>query len=596
MVALPYALVCSLLSGGALLLAFPPYGQWWLAPIGVALLTLACLGRRLRAGLGMGLIAGVVFFGPLLAWTNMHVGYTPWILLTLFQASYFALLGAATAWVTPVVRRWAWSAPAAVAVLWVAQETFRDRAPFGGFPWGRLAFSQGDSPALGFAALGGAPLVTFFVALAGGLLTAAALAWPALLGPILRPRAGSPAGSAEAAGGASGYSVEAAGGASGYSAEAAGGAPVGSAGAGGEGAADDDARPEAAGDNSAAGHGSVAGHGSAAGGVLVGARAAAVWAIAAVAVMGAGLLVPLSTPEGQPVTVAVVQGNVPRLGLDFNEQRKAVLDNHVKATIDLADRVRAGQALQPDLVIWPENASDIDPLLNADARGAIDSAALAINAPILVGAVLRGPGPNDARNAGIVWLPGSGPGEMYLKRHPVPFAEYLPLRPIVEPIAKAITNQAKLLRSDFVSGNTPGVVDMAGVQVGDVICFEVAYDELVRDVVDAGAQLIAVQTNNATFDEAEAAQQLAMVRLRAVEHGRDSLMASTVGISAFVGTDGKVYDATDFNTAAVIVRELHIGESTTLATRAGAWPEFALASLAVLLLLAAGWIRRRVAG
>ena len=43
--------------------------------------------------------------------------------------------------------------------------------------------------------------------------------------------------------------------------------------------------------------------------------------------------------------------------------------------------------------------------------------------------------------------------------------------------------------------------------------------------------MLAVQTNNATFDEAEARQQLAMVRLRAVEHGRDALMASTVGVS-----------------------------------------------------------------
>ena len=69
-----------------------------------------------------------------------------------------------------------------------------------------------------------------------------------------------------------------------------------------------------------------------------------------------------------------------------------------------------------------------------------------------------------------------------------------------------------------------------------------------------------MQTNNATFNEAEARQQLAMVRLRAVEHGRDALMASTVGVSAFVGTDGRVHDATGFNAAAVVVRELRLGD------------------------------------
>ena len=102
--------------------------------------------------------------------------------------------------------------------------------------------------------------------------------------------------------------------------------------------------------------------------------------------------------------------------------------------------------------------------------------------------------------------------------------------------------------------------------VGDVICFEVAYDEVVRDTVTGGAQLLVVQTNNATFNEAEARQQLAMVRLRAVEHGRPALMASTVGVSAFVDEAGNVHDATAFNAPAVIVRDVTLGTSRTMAT------------------------------
>ena len=298
MIAVPYALVCSLLAGAALLLAFPPYGLWWLAPIGVALLALACLGRRLRAGLGLGLLTGIVFFGPLLAWTNMHVGYTPWILLTLFQASYIALLGAAIAWMTPVLRRWLWSVPLAISTLWVAQEALRDRAPFGGFPWGRLAFSQGDSPALSFAALGGAPLVTFVVALSGGLLVAAAMAMPSRLGGLAAlERAARRDGSAP------------------------------------DSELDGDAA-KSGGDIAAAAD--MQGGGGPEGSAAVAIRRAMAWTAAAVAVVAAGLLVPVSLPAGQAVTVAVVQGNVPRLGLEFNEQRKAVLDNHVDATIDLA--------------------------------------------------------------------------------------------------------------------------------------------------------------------------------------------------------------------------------------------------------------------
>ena len=113
-----------------------------------------------------------------------------------------------------------------------------------------------------------------------------------------------------------------------------------------------------------------------------------------------------------------------------------------------------------------------------------------------------------------------------------------------------ITDKVDLVRTDFAGRHRrPGCCSSGPATIGDVICFEVAYDDIVRDTVTGGAQLLVVQTNNATFDEAEARQQLAMVRLRAVEHGRPALMASTVGVSAFVDADGKVHDATQFNAA-----------------------------------------------
>jgi apolipoprotein N-acyltransferase len=302
----------------------------------------------------------------------------------------------------------------------------------------------------------------------------------------------------------------------------------------------------------------------------------------------AALLVPVGAPGGRAVTVAIVQGNVPRLGLDFNAQRRAVLDNHVKATVELADLVAKGQRPQPDLVVWPENSSDIDPIRNPDAAEAIDTAARAIRAPILVGAVLDGP-ETGVENAGLVWEPDSRVTGKYIKRHPVPFAEYVPLRRI----ARMVSAEVDRVATDFTAGDRPGVLQVGPATVGDVICFEVAYDDIVRDTVDGGAQLLAVQTNNATFNTAEAAQQLAMVRLRAVEHGRDALMASTVGISAFVDPAGRVHGATGFNTEAVVLRELHLGTARTLAGRVGAAPEYVVVAAALAALTAAAWLRRR---
>ncbi|WP_038841177.1 apolipoprotein N-acyltransferase [Salinispora arenicola] len=513
---LPAAVVAAVVGGVLMLLAFPPYGVWPLAAVGVALLAAATHRRRPRAGAGLGFLAGLTLFAPLLSWTNLHTGYLPWVLLSLVQASYLALLGAASAWVSPLVDRFRWGWPVLTGVLWVAQEALRDRTPFGGFPWGRLAFSQDASPLLRLAALGGAPLVTFAVAVVGGLLVAAAWAgWAAYHRPGGRR---SPGGWAPVAG----------------------------------------------------------------------------WLAAVLAVPVTGLLVPVrAAGDGDTVTVAIVQGNVPRLGLDFNAQRQAVLNNHVEATVELAAQVASGARARPDLVVWPENSSDIDPLRDASAGGRIQAAADAVGVPILVGAVLRGPGPGQVRNAGLLWQPVTGPDldQVYTKRHPVPFAEYVPLRDI----ARLVSKQVDRVRSDFVPGTTPGVLAAGPAVLGDVICFEVAYDEVVRDTVTGGAQLLVVQTNNATFDVAEARQQLAMVRLRAVEHGRPALMASTVGVSGFVFPDGRVSDATGFNTRAIVVRQLHLADGRTLATRVGLWPEVVLTVLAVAALAAAG-MRRRVRG
>jgi apolipoprotein N-acyltransferase len=523
------AVLLAIAAGGGLLVSFPLANLWWLAPFAVAAITVAVHRRTFWGGFRLAGLTGLLCFVPLIQWTHIVGGTGPWLILATAEAVFVALTGALAAYASPLIdqRRWMW--PIATGVLWVGQEALRDRVPFGGFPWGRLAFSQGDSPALRFAALGGAPLVTFAVALCGGML--ALSAWR-----LVEAR-----------------------------------------------------RVRWIGEADSSGHAET---------IRQRTVATAGIAIAGLAVVPLGFAVPLHAPSGRPVQVAIVQGNVPRLGLEFNAQRRAVLDNHVRATLALAAQVAAGRAAKPDIVIWPENSSDIDPLVaddpgNADAATEITDAANTIGAPILVGAVLEGPGTND-RNASIVWLPGaaggpqSGPHGTYVKQHPVPFAEYIPLRSV----ARLVSKKVDLVTHDFVAGTTHGILNLGGVTVGDAICFEVAYDNIVRDTVTGGAQLLAVQTNNADFDRAEASQQLAMVRLRAVEHGRDAFMVSTVGISGFVDASGGVHNATGFNVPATELRQLRLGEHRTLATELGPIPEFIGGGLALAFLLGAVWTRR----
>ena len=493
------ALAGGVLGGLALAVAFPPYAWWPMAPVGVALLVLSCRGRSARAGAAAGLAAGVAFFVPLLSWLSV-VGVDAWLLLAGVQAVFFAALGAALA---VVVRLPGW--PAWIACLWVGQEALRDRIPFGGFPWGRLGFAAAGSPLAPYAALGGVPLVTGVVALAGGLLLAA-VSWR--------------------------------------------------------------------------GRGRVLG--------LVG--------VGVLVAAGPAVPVPTTGSAGSGpayATVALVQGNVPRSGLEAFAQRAAVLDNHVAATERLAADVRAGRVAAPAAVIWPENSSDLDPYTDPAAAAAISRAARAVGVPLLVGAVVDGPGPDHVSNTGIVWDSITGPGERYIKRHPVPFGEYLPFRAQLG----HLIGRFSLVPNDFAAGSRPGVLAVGPVRLGDVICFEVAYDGVVSDAVRAGGRVIVVQTNNATYGRtAETRQQLAMARLRAIEHGRTVLVAATSGVSAVVGPDGSVRQRTTEFTSASLVARVALRDRLTLADRLRTGPEWALTltGLAVLGVAFAG--RRRPAG
>jgi apolipoprotein N-acyltransferase len=487
--------------------AFPPWGCWPLAFVGVAGLALVVSGRRCGTAYGLGLAYALGFLLPLLVWSKV-AGIDAWVILTVSQSLLLAIIGPLS--VLAQRRRFT---PLWIAGAWMVEEAIRDRVPFGGFPWGRLASSQSDSPLTALAAWGGAPLLSFAVALGGGLLVVGVRAVHAA---SAGPRLGFTAGAALA-------------------------------------------------------------------GLL--------------AITFGPLLIPRPTAAQRgSAVVAAVQGSVPRTGLDALGQKRAVTRNHVAETERLAAEVKAGTVPAPDLVLWPENSSDLDPFKDATAAQLLSTASAAIGRPILVGAVLDGPGTGHVRNTGLLWGPKGYLGQMYIKRHPVPFAEYLPGRAIIQ---KIVTRYAHDQPDDFVAGKTAGLFTIQGpkqaYRLGDVICFEVAYDGLVRSVVDKGAQLIVVQTNNASFGRSgETYQQLAMGRIRAVEHGRTVVVAATSGLSAIISPNGSLLERSSLFTPQALVASVPLRTSLTLADRLGGWTELTLVVLGALgLLSAVGWRNTR---
>jgi apolipoprotein N-acyltransferase len=122
----------------------------------------------------------------------------------------------------------------------------------------------------------------------------------------------------------------------------------------------------------------------------------------------------------------------------------------------------------------------------------------------------------------------------------------------------------------MVAGSQPGVLTVGPATLGVVICFEIAYDAEVRDTVTNGGEAIVVQTNNATYGRTgQPDQQFAISRLRAIEHQRDVLIASTSGISGIIRADGSVAAVTDEFVQRVLVDQVGLRTSLAWATRAG---------------------------
>ncbi|MFC8198774.1 apolipoprotein N-acyltransferase [Streptomyces sp. NPDC057298] len=481
------------LSGVLLYVSFPPRTLWWLAVPAFAVLGWCLRGRTWKAALGLGYLFGLGFLLPLLVWTGVEVGPGPWLALVVIEAVYVALVGAGIAAVSKLPGRPVWA-----AALWIAGEAARARAPFGGFPWGKIAFGQADGVFLPLAAVGGTPVLGFAVVLCGfGLYETVRLGLETRRTRVVRR----------------------------------------------------------------------------------GAAAVALLSFV-LPVVGAFAARPLVSDRAEDgtATVAVIQGNVPRAGLDFNSQRRAVLDHHARETERLAARVKAGEVARPDFVLWPENSSDIDPFRNPDAYAVIDKAARAIGAPISVGGVVEKNG--KLYNEQILWDPAKGPGATYDKRQVQPFGEYLPMRSLIGAIND---NWTSMVRQDFSRGSKPGVFTMAGTEVGLATCYEAAFDWAVRDTVTHGAQMISVPSNNATFDRSEMTyQQLAMSRIRAVEHSRTVTVPVTSGVSAVIMPDGRITQRTGMFVADSLVQKVPLRSSETPATRVGIAPEM------LLVLIAAG--------
>lgn len=425
------------------------------------------------------LIFGIAFFAPLLAWSNTYVGDIPWFILTALQVALLLPL----ALVPMSVRGNLFLFP----FLWVLVEYLRSHFPFNGFGWGRIAFSQADAPYAQVARIGGAPLLSFFVA-SLSVLFFLAFQRKILMSTLLL--------------------------------------------------------------------------------------------ITLIALSLAANLGRPSLPK-RDFSFIAIQGGVPSLGLDFNSRATQVFENHLRTTVNY---VRSHDT-KPQVVIWPENSIDVDPLKDPIVRDQLQSVIDEFDVPFIVGAVLEHG--SNFQNASILWEPVKGPTTIYVKRHLTPFGEYIPFRKIAEivsPFARDVV--------DFVPGNQIRIHKVGKANIAPIICFELLDDASGRAMAKVSNAFV-VQTNSATFGlSPESAQQLGITRIRSIEHQRYAISISTSGISALIDPRGRVTHETGQNRSAVIDTQIGLINSLSLADRFGSQIEATLV-LIPLILIPVGWKRRR---
>ncbi|MGM0522092.1 MAG: apolipoprotein N-acyltransferase [Pseudomonadota bacterium] len=273
-----------------------------------------------------------------------------------------------------------------------------------------------------------------------------------------------------------------------------------------------------------------------------------------------------TTPSDTPTRVALLQGNLPQLIKWTPEGQRKAANTYMELTRTLDDDI--------DLILWPETAL---PMVETQARPVLErvQANLATDTALLTGIVQRD---ESGRFFNSVIGVGNVEGS-YHKEHLVPFGEYLPL----ESVLRGAINFFNLPMSTFTPGESDQApIQAAGITLGNAICYEIIYPQLVAERARESDVLMTVSNDTWFGASIGPHQHLQMARLRALENGRYVARATSNGITAIIDAQGHVVSrAPQFETA-TLTGDLYAMEGITPFTRMGSWPTWLLAGLLIL--------------
>lgn len=262
------------------------------------------------------------------------------------------------------------------------------------------------------------------------------------------------------------------------------------------------------------------------------------------------------------VRVAAVQGN-----LDSNEKWDAnstriTIETYTKYTLEAAEKGAT-------IVVWPESAFPYQ-VSESNSMGLLCSnLAKQAGVTILVGAFTKNDDGQELNSLICVLPDGSFHETVYSKQRLVPFGEFVPMREffstVVPPLAELVMTD-----DDFAPGEGPNIISTSGIDIGGLVCFDSIYEELTRQSVLSGAQIICLGTNDAWFSRSAARYiHNSQAQLRAIESGRYIARAANTGASMIINSKGEIISELEPLTDGVLVEDICVNDNLTLYTRIG---------------------------
>ena len=302
---------------------------------------------------------------------------------------------------------------------------------------------------------------------------------------------------------------------------------------------------------------------------------------------GAGTILWFCRDESEErVKVAVVQGNI-------SSQEKWSFMSEARTEEVYERYTREAAAAGAEIVIWPETAFPYTVTPRNSFGKSFSRLARQTNTTILVGAFSEAE--DGYYNAVLCFLPDGTTSEtIYAKRRLVPFGEFVPFQPIVEVVIPPLA-ELVLSAGVIVEGEDANVFYLEDGNIGSLVCFDSIYEDLTRESVLDGAELLALSTNDSWFtDSAALSMHNAQAQLRAIESGRYLARSANTGISTVISDRGEVLCSLDPLVEGMLVEEVEMRDTLTLYTRIGNL--FVYLAIALLAALAADEMFRRKRG